>query len=120
MIRTNLSFSLPSPWENQSFETDQIGLINFLVGPNGSGKSRFAGELLGALSRGGNAARLLGTDRLSGMEQSRVLEQYFTGDAFGAGFAKSSFDNLRRAGSAGSGIDTIMLLDERMDLRIQV
>ena len=122
MIRTNLSFSLPSPWENQSFETDQIGLINFLVGPNGSGKSRFAGQLLNALralSRGENTARLLDTDRLSGMAQSRALEQ-FTGDTFGAGFAKSHFNNLRRAGSAGSGIDTIMLLDERMELRIQV
>ena len=119
MINVSLSFPLPSPWENQSFETDEIGPINFLVGPNGSGKSRFAGVLAGVLN-GRGKTRLLGTERLRGMEQSRVLERYITGDTFEQGFAKNSFDSLKQAGNEGSGIDTIMLLDERMDLRIQV
>lgn len=116
MIKTNLSFSLPQPWKGQTFETQQIGPINYLVGPNGSGKSQFASELIRHLKK----SRLLGTDRLRGMEQSRPLDRYITGDAFGSGFAKNRFDDLKKAGNQGSGIDTIVLLEERIDLRIQV
>lgn len=118
MINIDLSFPLPSPWDNQSFETDQVGPISYLVGPNGSGKSQFASVLHDQLRQMGNV-RLLGTDRLTGMEQSRPLDR-ITGDTFGSGFAKRRFDNLKEAGNQGSGIDTILLLEERMDLRIQV
>ena len=44
----------------------------------------------------------------------------FFGDPFATGFAKDQFDYLKSAGAHGSGIDTIVLLEERMDLRIQV
>ena len=116
MINENLSFSLPSPWETQTtFKTGQIGPTNFLVGPNGSGKSWFASILVGNLQN----ARLLGTDRLSGMEQHPALSSFF-GQSFEEGFTESQFDYLKRAGKEGSGIDTIVLLEERMDLRIQV
>ena len=115
MIDFDLSFSLPSPWENQSFETDQVGPINYLVGPNGSGKSQFANELTNYLAD----PRLLSTDRLRGMEQSGALD-YFAGNRFNDGYAKRQFSRLKQAGTAGSGIDTIVLLEERMDLRIQV
>lgn len=118
MINIDLSFSLPSPWDNQSFETNQVGPINYLVGPNGSGKSQFASALRVQLNLVGNV-RLLGTDRLRGMEQYKSLDR-ITGDAFGSGFAKSLFGHLKEAGALGSGIDTIVLLEERMDLRIQV
>ena len=118
MINTNLSFPLPSPWEGKSFETNQIGPINFLVGPNGSGKSRFASALLNQLNQGGNA-RLLGTDRLKEMAEPGAIRN-FVSDPFAGGFAKNRFDYLKTAGAEGSGIDTIVLLEERMDLRIQV
>ena len=84
MIGFNLSFSLPSPWENQSFETDQVGPINYLVGPNGSGKSQFASELTKYLPN----PRLLGTDRLRGMEQSSALDDV-VGRSFNEGYAKN-------------------------------
>ena len=84
MIDHSLSFPLPLPWISQVFQTDRIGEINFLVGPNGSGKSRFAAQLTSQL----NNARLLGTDRLSGMEQVRPLER-FVGDPFSDGIAKN-------------------------------
>ena len=119
MIDTNLSFPLPQPWSGETFETRQIGPINYLVGPNGSGKSRFALTLLKQLNHRSAVARLLGTDRLSGMEQNIPLKAFF-GDHFATGFAKNHFDHLRQAGEAGSGIDTFVLLSERMDLRIQV
>jgi hypothetical protein len=115
MINKQLSFELPKPWNQKKFETSQIGVINFLVGPNGSGKSKFAEALHSHL---GNA-RMLGTDRLSGMEQNAALRNMY-GDNFASGIAKNHFSGLKSAGQQGSGIDTIILLEERMDLRIQV
>jgi hypothetical protein len=115
MIKESLSFDLPVPWLQKKFETPQIGAINFLVGPNGSGKSKFAETLRSHL----NNARMLGTDRLSGMEQTDGLRNIF-GDRFQDGLAKGHFSHFKQAGLRGSGIDTIVLLEERMDLRIQV
>ena len=53
------------------------------------------------------------------MEQSRSIER-FIGDHFNRGYPKNEFDHYKKAGMEGAGIDTIMLLEERMDLRIQV
>lgn len=114
MIKLSLSFDLPVPWRQKKFETTQVGAINFLVGPNGSGKSKFAAALQSRLSN----ARMLGTDRLSGMEQTNALRVF--GDHFANGFAKNQFTHFKNAGRQGSGIDTIVLLEERIDLRIQV
>jgi AAA domain, putative AbiEii toxin, Type IV TA system len=115
MIHNNLSFTLPAPWKGETFHTEQIGSINFLVGPNGSGKSRFAESLRQKLPN----ARMLGTDRLCGMEQTRALSA-FVGDPFANGLVKNLFTHYKGAGQQGSGIDTIVLLEERLDLRIQV
>lgn len=115
MIEKELSFKLPVPWAGEQFETSRTGAINYLVGPNGSGKTRFGAELQKHLE----GARLLGTDRLSGMEQERTLEIIF-GDNLKEGFPKNRFSKFKQAGSKGSGIDTIVLLEERLDLRIQV
>ncbi|MBW2595181.1 MAG: AAA family ATPase [Deltaproteobacteria bacterium] len=115
MINKALSFDLPIPWKQKKFEITQIGAINFLVGPNGSGKSKFAEALRSVLEN----VRMLGTDRLSGMEQANPLKNIF-GDHFANGLAKNQFPNFKSAGQQGSGIDTIVLLEERMDLRIQV
>ena len=115
MIDHGLSIPLPPPWANQTFQTNHIGEINFLVGPNGSGKSQFARTLATHLS----GVRLLGTDRLSGMEQVRSLDGLI-GDPFSGGFAKNRFGRLKEAGRGGAGIDAFVLLEERMDLLIQV
>ena len=115
MIDLNLKLQLPPPWKDKVFETDHVGSINYLVGPNGSGKSQFARQLANHLSN----PRLLGTDRLSGMEQVRPFTA-FQSDPFNQGYAKNRFQHLKDAGTQGSGIDTILLLEERMDLRIQV
>ena len=115
MIDHSLSFPLPLPWVSQAFHTDRIGEINFLVGPNGSGKSRFAAQLPSQL----NNARLLGTDRLSGMEQVRPLER-FVGDPFSDGIARNRFSDLKEVGATGSGIAAFVILQERIDIRIQI
>ena len=118
MIDDRISFVLPLPWENLEFEIDRIGTVNFLVGPNGSGKSKFAGELLKQLRKRSGGARLLSTDRLSGMEYPFLSA--IIGDTFGRGLDESSFDRFKQAGQAGSGIDTFVLLEERVDLLIQI
>ena len=89
MINRNVSFDLPVPWSNKKFETNQIGVINFLVGPNGSGKSKFAAALQSHVT----SARMLGTDRLSGMEQIIAL-RHLVGDHFANGLAKNQFDHF--------------------------
>ena len=116
MIDKELSFPLPLPWNGETFHTQQIGPINFLVGPNGSGKSQFARRLVNQLEN----PRLLGTDRLNYMAQSDPLRKSVIGDHFAQGFSKSQFDYYKQAGQDGSGIDAFVLLEERMDLRIQV
>jgi hypothetical protein len=115
MYTHTLSFELPVPWNQGTFTTNKLGYVNFLVGPNGSGKSRFAATLRSQLRN----SRLLGTDRLSGMEQNSSLRSFF-GDHFSEGLSKQHFGHLKSAGQQGMGIDTIVLLEERMDLRIQV
>ena len=115
MIEMNLSIPLPTPWTGGKFEFDQVGPVNFLVGPNGSGKSQFAKELAKLLP----GVRLLGTDRLSGMEQVRPFERVF-GDNFSEGLQKSQFGDFKRDNTAVSGISTLVLLNERIDLRIQL
>ena len=115
MYDKTLSFELPAPWNQATFSTNKLGYVNFLVGPNGSGKSRFAATLRSHL---GNS-RLLGTDRLSGMEQNSSLRSIF-GDHLSGGLSKDHFSHFKSAGQQGMGIDTIVLLEERIDLRIQV
>ena len=119
MIDESISIALPQPWSGEVFEIDLVGPVNYLVGPNGSGKSRFAATLLNELKDRTRGARLLGTDRLREMASPGSLGNYW-GDNFAGGYAKSSFGVLRQAGAEGSGIDTILLLEDRLDLRIRI
>lgn len=115
MFDKHIEFDLPAPWSGKRFKTSKVGYINFLVGPNGSGKSKFSQQLKAHLGK----ARLLGTDRLSGMEQASGLRNIF-GDHLADGFDKSHFEHYKSAGEQGSGLDTLVVLEERMDLRVQV
>ena len=119
MIDEHIIVDLPAPWSQGRFETNAVGPINYLVGPNGSGKSRFAAELLHQLKSRTRRVRLLGTDRLREMADPGRLGRYW-GDQLRSGYAKSSFDELRNAGMEGSGIDTFLLLEDRLDLRIRI
>ena len=113
MIEHELSFPLWLPWSGETFETRYVGAINFLVGPNGSGKSQFARSLAEHLG-----ARLLASDRLSGMEQVRFSN--LSRDPFPDGIGKNQFGYVLQAGTQGAGIDAFVLLEERLELRIQV
>lgn len=118
MINANLSMNLSAPWNGEDFILESFGPVNFLVGPNGSGKSQFAYNLHNALLNQRGSTRLLATDRLRGMEQRGM--GYF-GNNFRGGIARNQFGNLKEASSdEGMGMDAIVLLEERMDLRIQI
>ena len=119
MINKRISIDLPAPWSEGTFDAEQVGPINYLVGPNGSGKSRFAVKLLSYFTDQSFKARLLGTDRLREMTNPGSLGPYY-GDHFAAGYAKSQFDQLRAAAGEGSGVDTVLLLEDRLDLRIRI
>lgn len=115
MIEHRLAFDLPVPWIDKRFEIERFGAVNFLVGPNGSGKSRFAEALKGQLT----GCRFLSTDRLQGMESHAGMG--FLGDHFPTGIPKNWFSQVKAAGqNFGSGLDTIVLLEERLDLRIKI
>jgi hypothetical protein len=115
MFNCNISFKLPLPWSEKAFTVKSMGFINFLVGPNGSGKSRFAIGLKHCLPK----CRLLGTDRLAGFGRSPYSSMF--GDHFDKGYQKNWFNNFKQIGiDIGGGIDTFVLLEERLDLRIRV
>jgi hypothetical protein len=117
VIPLELSFPLPPPWHSVQFKASSVGKINFLVGPNGSGKSRFISKLKELLP----GARLLSTDRLAGMEGGQGAFRNLWGDHLAGGIAKSSFPNFKQGGAtSGLGMDTFILLEERLDLRIRV
>lgn len=108
-------FQLPPPWKNINFNFELLGPVTYLVGPNGSGKSKFAFSLRQAL-----VARFLSTDRLSGMEQFPGLRTLY-GDQLQQGLAKGHFEHYKQAGTHwGTGLDSLVLLEERLDIRIQV
>jgi hypothetical protein len=115
MIQYDVTFQLPSPWSGQTFATRQLGTLNFLVGPNGSGKSRFAEALKGSLPD----CRLLGTDRLAGMEKNPGFGGF--GDNLAQGLQKQLFDRFKNAGvQFGNGVDAIVILEERLDVRVRL
>ena len=119
MIAIELSFGLPPPWTQEQFTANTIGPINYLVGPNGTGKSQFAEALRDALSIQGFSTRLLGTDRLAGMVRQGTHGR-LGGSLVDEGYPKQRFNNFKRAGQSGSGLDTMVLLEERLDLRIRL
>lgn len=119
LISIDVPFPLPPPWQEGIFTTDEVGFVNYLVGPNGSGKSRFAESLSEALSRKGLSVRMLGTDRLAGMVKSGTHGR-LGGSLVESGYPKGSFREYKRAGQSGSGVDTMILLEERLDLRIRL
>ena len=115
MIAFKAAFELPPPWSGQTFSATQLGELNFLVGPNGSGKSRFAECLKDQLPN----CRLLGTDRLTGLDKN--LGWGFLGDNLARGFPKQWFSQFKDAGKRfGSGLDTVIVLEERLDIRVRV
>lgn len=113
MKKIAIDFELPQPWQGKRFRTSQFGYINYLVGANGTGKSRFVDILKGFLPH----SRLLGTDRLRGLEKAGGMGMYGEFN----GIDRTHFQHYKLIGTqSGFGLDAFVLLEERFDLRIRV
>tara|TARA_R100000365_G_C2742590_1_gene71246 strand:- start:406 stop:2265 length:1860 start_codon:yes stop_codon:yes gene_type:complete len=119
MIEKNVDISIPMLWGEQRFNKSEWGSINYIVGPNGTGKTLLAEQLKSQFSNGGFTARYLSAERLVGLEKKN--EGRFGGATLARGFDISLFDDYkRRAEGHGLSSSGIIILKERLDIRIKI
>ncbi len=119
MIEKNVDISIPLLWGEDRFTKNEWGYINYIVGPNGTGKTLLAEQLKNQFSNGGFAARYLSAERLVGLEKQH--EGRFGGATLAKGFDISLFDDYkRRAEGHGLSSSGIIILKERLDIRIKI
>jgi hypothetical protein len=119
MIEKNVDISIPMLWGEQRFTKNEWGYINYIVGPNGTGKTLLAEQLKTQFSNGGFTARYLSAERLVGLEKKN--EGRFGGANLVKGFDISLFDDYkRRAEGHGLSSSGIIILKERLDIRIKI
>ncbi|WP_429178814.1 ATP-dependent nuclease [Aeromonas salmonicida] len=119
MIEKNVDISIPLLWGEDHFTKNEWGYINYIVGPNGTGKTLLAEQLKNQFSNGGFTARYLSAERLVGLEKKH--EGRFGGAALAQGFDISLFDDYkRRAEGHGLSSSGIIILKERLDIRIKI
>ncbi len=119
MIEKNVDISIPMLWGEQRFNKNEWGSINYIVGPNGTGKTLLAEQLKKQFSNGGFTARYLSAERLVGLEKKN--EGRFGGATLARGFDISLFDDYkRRAEGHGLSSSGIIILKERLDIRIKI
>ncbi|HEY9146764.1 MAG TPA: TOPRIM nucleotidyl transferase/hydrolase domain-containing protein [Thiobacillus sp.] len=119
MINKDIDLTIPLLWGEQRFVKNQWGYINYLVGPNGTGKSILAEHLKNAFNQGGFRPRYLNAERLVGLE--RQQEGRYGGGNLQRGFDMSLFEDYKtRAEGSGLSSSAIIILKERLDIRIRI
>ncbi|MND94048.1 hypothetical protein D3C80_862520 [compost metagenome] len=119
MIEKNIDISIPQLWGEHHFNKNKWGYINYIVGPNGTGKTLLAEQLKSQFSNGGFKARYLSAERLVGLEKKH--EGRFGGGSLAQGFDISLFEDYkRRAEGHGLSSSGIIILKERLDIRIKI
>ncbi|MBN8239970.1 AAA family ATPase [Marinobacter hydrocarbonoclasticus] len=119
MIEKNVDISIPLLWGQDHFTKNEWGHINYIVGPNGTGKTLLAEQLKNHFSNDGFTARYLSAERLVGLEKKN--EGRFGGANLAKGFDISLFDDYkRRAEGHGLSSSGIIILKERLDIRIKI
>lgn len=119
MIEKNVDISIPLLWGEEHFTKNEWGYINYIVGPNGTGKTLLAEQLKNQFSNNGFTARYLSAERLVGLEKKQ--EGRFGGATLARGFDISQFDDYkRRAEGHGLSSSGIIILKERLDIRIKI
>lgn len=113
-----ISIELQSPWNNNKFEINNLSKITYLVGPNGSGKTRFSEQISKQL----NNCRTLSADRIANFNNKHTTYVTALGNPqFQEGFSKKTFKDYKADSKRlASGFDTFVLLEEKLDLRINV
>src|SRR5690606_23765837 len=119
MINKNVDITIPVLWGEEHFVKNEWGSINYLVGANGTGKSLLAEQIKNNFNGGGFLPRYLNAERLIGLEKSE------TGRYGGAGLKKGFDiayleDYKSRAENSGLSSSAIVILKQRLDIRIKI
>jgi hypothetical protein len=119
MINKNVDITIPVLWGEEHFVKNEWGSINYLVGANGTGKSLLAEQIKNNFNGGGFLPRYLNAERLIGLEKSE------TGRYGGAGLKKGFDityleDYKSRAETSGLSSSAIVILKQRLDIRIKI
>lgn len=119
MIEKDINISIPHLWGEERFVKNQWGDINYLVGSNGTGKSLLAEQLKNQFNGNGIQSRYLSAERLTGLEKQN--EGRFGGATLQRGFDISILaDYKTRAENHGLSSSGIIILKERLDIRIKI
>ena len=119
MIEKNIDITIPLLWGDEHFVKNQWGSINFLVGPNGTGKSLLAEQIKIKFNAGGFLTRYLNAERLVGLEKQ--VEGRFGGGTLQRGFDITHFEDYKtRAENTGLSSSAIIILKQRLDIRIKI
>lgn len=110
---------IPELWGNQEFRKNTWGPINYLIGPNGTGKTLFAERLKGQCEAIGLRVRYVNAERIVGLERHEytlLLHSYVA-----RGLDLDKFSNYKELGrTCGAGIDALLVLREKLDVRLKV
>lgn len=119
MIEKNIDISIPLLWGEEHFIKNQWGSINFLVGPNGTGKSLLAEQIKAKFNGGGFLPRYLNAERLVGLEKQQ--EGRYGGGQLQRGFDITYLEDYKnRAENSGLSSSAIIILKQRLDIRIKI
>ncbi len=119
MIEKNIDITIPLLWGEEHFVKNQWGSINFLVGPNGTGKSLLAEQIKTKFNNDGFLTRYLNAERLVGLEKQE--EGRFGGGRLQRGFDITYFEDYKtRAENTGLSSSAIIILKQRLDIRIKI
>ncbi len=119
MINKNIDITIPVLWGEEHFIKNEWGAINYLVGANGTGKSLLAEQIKNSFTGGGFLPRYLNAERLVGLEKEQE-------GRYGGGNLKQGFnithleDYKRRAETSGLSSSAIIILKQRLDIRIKI
>lgn len=119
MITRHVDITIPVIWGNEHFIKNEWGYINYLVGPNGTGKSLLAEQIKAKFSGDGFLPRYLNAERLIGLEKQE--EGRYGGGKLQRGFDITYFEDYKhRAENNGLSSSAIIILKQRLDIRIKI
>ncbi|MFY9159317.1 ATP-dependent nuclease [Aquirufa ecclesiirivi] len=119
MITKNIDISIPLLWGDEHFVKNEWGFINYLVGANGTGKSLLAEQIKSQFNGGGYLPRYLNAERLVGLEKQDVGR--YGGGVLHRGFDITYLEDYKsRAENSGLSSSAIVILKQRLDIRIKI
>lgn len=119
MITRNVDITIPFLWGDEHFIKNEWGDINYLVGANGTGKSLLAEQIKSKFSGDGFLPRYLNAERLVGLEKQEIGR--YGGGGLHRGFDITYFEDYKsRAENSGLSSSAIVILKQRLDIRIKI